>query len=202
MRGSYPRAICVSISLSTTNPKSQSRFGTLFFCIQIFHRFARNPISPSAAWLWFFWPCFLVCNCIRMQRASFTKCFPLLVISPAPSATKCLGIPTSSVNSTSDCPALDRAVIGTTFINLTCVNKFARVFPLIEFTLYNKVYLYHVPRSKGLFRWRLSTWSLLDIRWTAVRTQCCVVAASVSFAVCNTIFHFLDNSSGPIFECL
>ena len=39
----------------------------------------------------------LVCNCIRIRRASFTNCFPVPVNSSAPSVTKRLVISTSSV---------------------------------------------------------------------------------------------------------
>ena len=151
---SCPRAIHVSILLSTTNQKSQSPFGTLFFCIRSFCRFARNSISRYAAWFWFFQTCLMVCNFIHIWRVSFKNCFPLPVNYPATSVTKRSVIPTSSVKSTSACPASDRAVIATTFVNLPCVNTFAQVFPLIDLTLDNKVSASHVLLSKGLCMWR------------------------------------------------
>ena len=82
------------------------------------------------------------------------------------------------------------------------MNTFAQVFTLIDLNLENKVSAYHVWHNKGLCRWRWSTQSLIYIRGTAVHTPCYLIYASISFAVCNPIFHFLDNSYDPIFKCL
>ena len=75
---------------------------------------------------------------MRALCASLKNSVALRVNSPVASVIKCSGIPTLSVKLTSNCPDYERAVMGTNFVKLPCVNILAHLLPLIDLTFESK----------------------------------------------------------------